>query len=85
MSEFTKEEIKEYGTQKTNFMYSKYSSIRMLSIMIFMGLIVAMVIYKKKTTLRSITGSILQEEVKRMAVRNPKVREILDAKKKNDL
>lgn len=53
--------------------------------MIFMGLIVAMVIYKKKTTLRSITGSILQEEVKRMAVRNPKVREILDAKKKSDL
>ena len=81
ISEFSREEIEEYGRQKTSFMYSKYSSIRMLSIMIFMGLIAGAVIYKRKTTLQSVTGSILEEEVKRLAQKNLQVSELLNRKR----
>ncbi len=40
-------------------MYSKYSSIRMFSALLFMGIIAGVVMYKQKNTLRSIKGSIL--------------------------
>lgn len=85
ISEFSKQQIQEYGKQKTNFMYSKYSSIRMFSALLFMGIIAGVVMYKQKNTLRSIKGSILQSEVKRFIGSHPKIGQLLREKKKGEL
>lgn len=85
VSQFSKEEIQEYGTQKTNFMYSKYSSIRMFSIVIFMGVIAGVVMYKQKNVLQTIKGSILEQEVKSLLSRDGRVNDILRQKHKKEL
>ena len=59
VSTLTKEEIEEYGKQKTSFMYSKYGSMRMLSVLLFTGLLGGIVMYKRRTTLKTIKNSIL--------------------------
>lgn len=63
-------------------MYSKYGSIRMFSIVIFMGLIAGVVMYKQKAALKTIKGSILEEEVKRLVRGNHKMKELMQIKKK---
>jgi hypothetical protein len=85
VSGLSKEEIAEYGSQKTNFMYSKYGSIRIFSALLFMGLIAGVVMYKQKHMLKSIKGSILESEVKHIVSRNPKINSLLKSRGKGDL
>ena len=69
--------MEEYGKQKTNFMYSKYGSYRMLSFILFFAAIGGLVVYKKKTVIKSIKGSILEDEIKNMVRKNENVMKIL--------
>ena len=82
VSTLSKEKIQEYGSQKTNFMYSKYSSIRMFSAVIFVGLIAGVVMYKQKNMLRNIKGSILEMEVKSLLTNNKQMQTIMKQKNK---
>jgi hypothetical protein len=59
ISEFTKEEIEEYGKQKVSFMYSKYGSYRLMTMVLFVSGITGLVLYKRKSVLKSVKGSIL--------------------------
>ena len=49
----------EYGKQKTNFMYTKYGSYRIISMVLFAAGFWGLIMYKKKNVLRSFKGSIL--------------------------
>ena len=60
VNDFTKDEIEEYGKQKINFMYTKYSSYRFFSMVFFTAGILGIYLYKKTTALSSIKGSILE-------------------------
>lgn len=70
ISEFSKEEIEEYGKQKVNFMYSKYGAYRIFTMVLFFSALTGIILYKKKSVLKSVKGSILEEEVKRMLGKN---------------
>ena len=76
----SKEEVQEYGTQKTNFMYSKYGSVRMFSMVLFVGIIAGVVMYKQKNMLKSMKGSLLEEEVKMKVANNKKMSALLSSK-----
>jgi hypothetical protein len=66
-------------------MYSKYSTYRFFTMILFFSAITGIVLYKRRTVLTSIKGSILEEEVKRMLQRNDHVIQILKSKNKKDL
>jgi len=76
--------VLEYGKQKTSFMYSKYGSYRMFSLVLFMSAVGGFVIYKKKTIMKSIKGSILEDEVKRLVGKNETIINILKEKHKRE-
>jgi hypothetical protein len=65
-------------------MYSKYGSYRILSLLLFFSALGALVLYKKKTLMKSIKGSILEDEVKRMVSRNENVVNLLRNKQKRE-
>jgi len=82
LSEFSKEEIEAYGKQKTQFMYSKYGNYRMISIILFGGLVASAVLYKRNNVIRSIKGSILETNIKTMLNSNKHIDQLLKARNK---
>ena len=85
VNDFTKDEIEEYGKQKISFMYSKYSSYRFFSILFFSAGILGIYLYKKTTSLSSIKGSILEEEVKNLLNKNSHIVNLLGSRGKREL
>jgi hypothetical protein len=85
ISEFSKEEIEEYGKQKVNFMYSRYGAYRIFTMVIFFSALTGVILYKRKSVLKSVKGSILEEEVKRMLGRNDRIAALLKEKNKKEL
>jgi hypothetical protein len=59
ISDLSKEEIEEYGKQKTNFMYTKYSSYRIVAVVLFVSAIWGLIMYRQKNVLKTVKGSIL--------------------------
>ncbi len=66
-------------------MYSKYGSYRLMTMVLFFSGITGLILYKRKSVLKSVKGSILEEEVKRMLNRNERVLSILKEKNKKEL
>jgi len=85
LSEFSEEEVKQYAAQKTTFMFTKHGSLRIFSGVVMLGLIVGSVMYKQKNVLKNISGSILEQELIRLASRHPQVGKVLQQKGKRSL
>jgi hypothetical protein len=66
-------------------MYSKYGSYRLFTMILFFSAITGLIMYKRKSVLKSIKGSILEEEIKRMINRNDQIQSILREKNKKEL
>lgn len=77
MSTLSKEEVEEYGSQKTQFMYTRYGSMRLFAIILFLGMGIGLVTYKQKNVLRGIKGSTLEYLIKTKIGKNQKVIELL--------
>lgn len=56
-----------------------------MSMVLFLAAFTGVILYKRKSALNSVKGSILEEEVKRMLNRNDHVLTILKAKNKKEL
>lgn len=83
ISDLSKEQIEEYGKQKTNFMYSKYGSYRIMSIVLFVSGIWGLIMYRQRNVLKTVKGSILEHEVKTKVGRNNLVVQVLRNKNKS--
>ena len=59
ISDLSKDKIKEYGKQNINFMYSKYGSYRMKSVVLLLADIWGLIIYRQKNVMKSVKGSIM--------------------------
>ena len=66
-------------------MYSKYGSYRLFTMVLFFAGITGVILYKRKSVLKSIKGSILEEEIKRMINRNDRIQAILREKNKKEV
>ena len=66
-------------------MYSKYGSYRMMSMVLFFAAITGVILYKRKSVLKSVKGSILEEEIKRMLNRDDRILSLLREKKRKEL
>lgn len=82
ISDLTKEEIEEYSNQKIRFMYTKYNGFRLMSGTILLGLVFAFIKYKDKSLIRSIKGSVLENEAKLKIRAHPKVVQLLALRNK---
>ena len=82
LKEFSKEEVEAYGKQKVQFMYSSYTSYRMVTFLFFFAILSGFVIYKRKTAMRSIKGSVLEAQVKKLLNTNPHLTALLNERKK---
>lgn len=66
-------------------MYTRYNAYRMFTMVFFFAALTGFILYKRKTVLKSIKGSILEEEVKQLLHRNGNVLRMLKEKNKKEL
>ena len=64
-------------------MYSRYGSYRLFTFLFFFASIAGLVVYKKRTALRSIKGSVLEAQIKSLLGQNPKLNDLLRQRKKS--
>ena len=64
-------------------MYSSYGSYRLFAFLFFFATIVGLVLYKRRTALRSIKGSVLEAQIKNLLAQNPRMNDILRQRNKS--